>query len=179
VHGDAVIAYNQKSDIWIVDNLYARYFNEDTTATHIVFCYSLLRAVEERKTELVQKSKDKPGALTTSEEKQLDFLRHRGSTYLFVTAIAGCLETFLKRKVSSLFRVSLGQMSPLAAQSHWRDLVLTTAPLCIHLDDAFTDGLKNADRVRKAVQTFQSLVEVTATANEKSYRDFAAKVVIR
>jgi len=179
VHGDAVIAYNQKSDIWIIDTLYARYFNEDTTAAHIVFCYSLLRAVEERKSELVQKSKDKPGALTTSEQKQLEFLRHRGSTYLFATAIAGCLETVMKRKISSVFRVSFGSMNPFAAQSHWRDLVLTTAPLCVHLDDAFTDGLKNADRVRKAVQTFQSLVEVTAAANEKSYRDFSSKVQVR
>ena len=47
-----------------------------------------------------------------------------------------------------------------------------------HLEDAFTDGLKNSERVRKAVETFQGLVEVTATANERKYREFASKVLV-
>jgi len=180
VHGDAVIAYHQKSDIWITDGLYARYFNDSTTAAHIVFCYSLLRAAEARKTELVQKSKEKPDVFTGAEQKQLEFFRNRGSTYLLVSAIASCLETFMHRKVTAMFRASFSPTTPpQMAQGYWREIVLTTAPLCNSLEDALTDGLKSNERVRKAVQTFQSLVEVTATANERTYKEFGAKVLIR
>ena len=176
-HGDPVVAYNQKSDIWILDNLYARYFNDSTTADHIVFTYVLLRAVEHRKVELVAKSKTKPDALTSVEQKQLEFFRNRGSTYLLMSAIASCIETFLGRRVSSLFRLSFApSVSPVTAESYWREIVTITAPLCTHLADAFTDGLKNTERVRKAIQTFQSLVEVTAGANAKPYKDFATRV---
>lgn len=177
-HGDPVIAYNQKSDIWINDTLYSKYFGEDTSAAHIVFCYALLRAVEERKSELVLKSKER-GGLTVADQKQLEFFRHRGSTHLFVAAVAACIETIVGGKVSNLFRVSFGSLDPATAQRHWRDLVLTMAPLSVHLADAFTDGLKNTDRVKKAIQTFQSLVEVTAAVNKEIYETFSARVVVR
>ena len=49
VHGDPEVAYNQKSEIWALDPLYTRYFNEDTTGPHLVFCYALLRCIEARK----------------------------------------------------------------------------------------------------------------------------------
>jgi hypothetical protein len=175
-----VIAYNEKSNIWISDNLYARYFNDSTTALHIVFCYSLLRSVEARKNDLLQKSKSKPDSLTGTEQKQLEFFRNRGATYLLVSAIAACMETFLGKRVSDSFRLSfLTGVSPALAQGHWDEMVLTTAPQCSHLEDAFTDGLKNTERVKKAVQTFQGLVEVTAAANSDIYRKFASKLNLR
>jgi len=179
-HGEPVVAYNQKSDIWVLDSLYARYFNDDTSAGHIVLTYALLRAVENRKVELVAKSKERPDTLTSVEQRQLEFFRNRGATYLLASAIAACCETFLGRRVSSNFRLSIGpNITPTLAESHWRDIVMITAPLCTHLADAFTDGLKNTERVRKAIQTFQSLVEVTASANMKPYKEFAARIHIR
>lgn len=144
-----------------------------------MFAYSLLRAVEAKKIELVQQSKQEPDNLTSSEQKQLEFFRNRGSTYLFVAAVAGCLETFLSKKISNLFRLSFNSLTaPSAAQNLWREIVQITAPLCTHLEDAFTDGLKNSERVRKGVETFQGLVEVTATANERKYREFGSKVLV-
>jgi hypothetical protein len=179
LHGDPITAYNEKANIWISDRLYSKYFNDETTAAHIVFAYSLLRAVEAKKIELVQKSKQGLDDLTSSEQKQLEFFRNRGSTYLFVTAVAGCLETFLSKRIPNLFRLTFNlTTSPATAQNLWREIVQVTAPLCTHLEDAFTDGLKNSERVRKAVQTFQGLVEVTATANERKYREFGSKVLV-
>ena len=143
-----------------------------------MFCFSLLRAVEARKADLVQKSKQKPDSLTSTEQNQLEFFRNRGATYLLVSAIAACMETFLNRRVLDPFKLSFRpNNSPSAAQAIWTELVQTTAPLCPHLEDAFTDGLKNTERVRKSVQTFQGLVEVTASANSKLYKEFAAKTV--
>lgn len=95
IHGDATVAYNQKSDIWSNDTLYSKYFNEQTTAAHIVFAYSLLRAVEEKKAQLLVKSKNSPADLTDSETRQLAFFRRRGGTFLLATAISSCLEIIL------------------------------------------------------------------------------------
>jgi len=94
-YGDPIIAYNQKSNIWVLDTLYARYFQEDITGAHVVFVYSLLRSIEERKKNLIAKFKTKPNSLTSQEESLLEYFRHRGSTYLLVSAIASSLETIL------------------------------------------------------------------------------------
>lgn len=177
-HGDATVAYNQKSDIWIDDGLYTRYFNEQTTASHIVFAYSLLRAVEQRKTDLIQKSKEGGSPLTSSEERQLAFFRRRGSTFLFVTAMSACLEGILGRAIPNRFRLSFGvKLTPSRAQQHWAEIVETYLPLASNLEEAFTYGLQNQERLRSAVATFSSLVEVTAKAN-KSVNSAFAKVVV-
>jgi hypothetical protein len=90
------------------------------------------------------------------------------------------METFLGRKVLNRFKLSFGPgASPAHSQNLWADIVTKTAPLCGHLEDAVTDGLKNSERVRKVIETFQGLVEVTSGANEKQYRDFAEKVRVR
>jgi len=66
-HGDSVVAYNQKSDIWINDRLYGKYFQDDTTARHIVLAYSLLKSIETIKLDIVQKSRT-TNSLTSLEE---------------------------------------------------------------------------------------------------------------
>jgi hypothetical protein len=50
-------------------------------------------------------------------------------------------------------------------------------PLCIHLDEAISDGLKSAERVKKSILKFQSLVEVTAASNRTIYSAFAQRIV--
>ena len=62
-HGDPVIAYDKKSEIWINDGVYLRYFNEKTTARHIVFVYSILDALNKKRLSLMQISKDNAGSL--------------------------------------------------------------------------------------------------------------------
>lgn len=180
LHGDPVTAYNQKTDIWINDRLYSKYFNEDTTGAHIVFAYSLLRAVENRKLILMNKAKKGDANLTQSEDKQITFLRKRGSIYLLVSAIAACLEVFLGRRIPNLYRISFGiQVSPHEAQKIWSEIVDVTAPLSAQLEEAVNDGLKSIERVNTVMQKFQGLIEVTADANEKKYRTFQAQVTAR
>jgi len=41
---DPIVASNEKSNIWVSDKHYAKYFNDEATAVHIVFAYSLLRS---------------------------------------------------------------------------------------------------------------------------------------
>jgi hypothetical protein len=172
VQGDPEVAYNQKSDIWALDTLYARYFNDDTTGGHIVFSYSLLRCIEARKGALVAKSKGSSG-LTEPEAKELEYFRQRGSTYMLSSAIASCLETILSRKITKISRLSFGTMSPSEAQKTWGPVVEVCASFCPQLQEAFADGLKNKERIKKTLGVFQSLVQATANPNAPTFRKFA------
>ena len=174
IQGDPEVAYNQKSDIWASDKLYARYFNEDITGGHIVFSYSLLRCVEAKKSALVAKSKCNAG-LTEPETKELEYFRQRGSTYMLVSAIAGCLETILSRRITKIPRLSFGNLSPSDAQKVWEPVVQVCVSFCPQLQDAFADGLKNKERIKKTLGIFQSLVQATATSNAVIFKKFAEK----
>jgi hypothetical protein len=176
VHGDPVTAYNEKTNIWERDSLYTKYFNDSTTAGHIVLAYSLLRAVEARKLELVAKVK---GAqeLTKSEEAQLTFLRNRGSILLATAAVAGCLEVILLRNISSMFRVSFGdRVTPARAQEHWSRIVSTVAPMFPRFEDALKHRLENPPRVKDTIDVFRGLIEATAQPNKAIYARFKATV---
>jgi hypothetical protein len=178
-HGDPVIAYNQKSNIWISDRLYAKYFNEDTTGPHLVFVYSLLRAVEECKKALVDKYKKNPESLTQQETDLLEYFRHRGSTYLFVAAVASSLETILGHKITNIFRLSFGDgMSPRDGQRCWARIVNVTSPFCQQLSEAFSDGLTHVENVGSAQSMFRSLVQATVSMNKSGFDQFSKQVVV-
>jgi hypothetical protein len=176
---DPVVASNEKSNIWASDKYYSKYFNDETTATHIAFAYSLLRAVESRKLSLVTKSRDVQG-LTEVQTRELGFFRNRGATFLLVSAIASSLETILSRRIPNVVRLSFSrQCSPAKAEKLWTPIVDIVAPFCQQLQEAFTHGLKNVDLVKKSMQTFQSLVQSTATANAGAFREFAKYVKVK
>ena len=178
-HGDPVVAYNQKSNIWVSDKLYARYFPEDVTGAHVVFAYSLLRAVEEEKQELVVKFKAKPNSLTSQEDTLLEYFRHRGSTYLLVSAIAGALETIIGHKIPNRFKTSFDdKTSPVEGARYWSQIVKVTSPFSPQLSEAFSDGLKNSEKVNTAQNTFRSLVQATSVANSSVFQKFKKYVSI-
>lgn len=177
-HQDPYTAYNFKSDIWVSDKTYARFFNDDTNGANLVFAYSLLRAVEHAKQQVVAKSKADSG-LTTQETDLLTYFRHRGSTYLFTSAIASCLETFLGRRITSISRVSFGpRTSPKQAAQHWDEVVTIVSPFCQQLSEALSDGLRSNERAQKAIATFRALVQATASANTEAYKRFSKAVVV-
>jgi len=178
-HGDPVVAYNQKSNIWVSDKLYARYFPEDITGAHVVFAYSLLRAVEDEKKELVATFKAKPKSLTSQEETLLEYFRHRGSTYLLVSAIAGSLETIIGHKIPNRFKTAFNDMiSPVKGAGYWSQIVKVTSPFSPQLSEAFSDGLKNSEKVNTAQNTFRSLVQATSAANSSVFEKFKRYVSI-
>ncbi len=173
---DPEVAYNQKSKIWASDSLYARYFTDDTSARHIILVYSLLRAVEGRKLKLVTKSK-KADSLTELETRELEFFRYRGASYLLVSAVAACLESILGKQIPKMSRLSFGSTcSPREAEKNWAPILDVVVSFCPQLEEAFSDGLKSKDRIKKALGTFQSLIQATATANASIFNAFAKKV---
>jgi hypothetical protein len=175
---DPDVAYNQKSNIWGSDTLYAKYFNEDTTGAHIVFAYSLLRAIESRKASLVAKSKSGQD-LTEPEAKELQYFRQRGSTFLLLSAIASCLDTILGKRVGKVSKLSFGnKYSPQDVEKYWGSVVMVCSAFCPQLEEAFADGLKNKEKIRKAIETFQSLVQATAQVNAPTFKAFTTKVKV-
>jgi hypothetical protein len=173
---DADVAYNQKSNIWASDTLYSKYFNDDTTGTHMVFAYSLLRAVEARKARLIAKSKSGT-LLTDPENKELQYFRQRGSTFLLTSAIASCLETIVGKRIGKICKASFShKCSPADAERVWEPVVAICSSFCPQLEQAFADGLKNKERIRNVLETFQSLVQATAQVNQPTFKTFASKV---
>lgn len=78
-HGDCVTAYNSRNDLWSNDRIYANTFPDQLTAEHIIFTYSLARAVDIYKLELQTKGAER----TEAEEQQYKFLGKRGAKMLF------------------------------------------------------------------------------------------------
>jgi len=174
LHGRPNLAYNDTRRIWDDDGTYAELFNERTTARHIVFAYALLRAVEAAKKEIADRDE---GTRTQSQLRQMAFFRQRGSIQLLVSAIAESLETILGYAVTDRFALSFGQKcSPREASSCWSPVVAACLPFCDRLSDAADRNLQNAEKVRNAMETFQSLIEATGEANRTMYQSFSAKV---
>lgn len=175
-HGDSVLAYNKKSEIWENNGYYSKYFNESTTAKHIIFVYSLLRAIESKKSTLIEKNNK--SIITVIEAEELEVLRSRGSILLFAQAIGNCQETILNKRVANTFRISFGDLiSPNTAISYWEPIIDTTIPFCKQLIPALVGGLKNLDKANEVVSNFKSFVESTKTANKSIFDKFASYVV--
>lgn len=171
--GDPIVAYNRKSRIWIEDTLYGKYFNEDTTAGHIVFSYSLLKAVEELKRVLVEKAKNGVD-LTQSENELLEFFRNRGATYVLTSAIAQCMEEILNKRVANLdklwFKDNIG---PKDAILRWRGVVTPLAQFAGQLSASIRDGVNSKEKVEAAIKTYKQLVSATKAVNAQVYQKFA------
>ena len=174
-HGDPMTAYNHKTNIWLDDNLYDKIFNYQTTGHHVVFVYGLLRAIENKKKALVNKTKISD--LTNFQEQQLEFFRSRGSIYLFVAAISRCLETYLNDKVLNIFRVSFGPKSTKKSEQIWSKIIESNSAFCLYLQPAINDGLKNEKNIKKALNAFQAVVEASKDPLLKLYGNFKKNII--
>ncbi len=175
-HGNPYVAYNQKTHIWENDKLYSTYFNDSTSAKHIVFTYSLLKSVEKKKKDLIEKSKG--NTLTTIESQQLEFFRLRGSIFLFTSAITSSIETILNRQIPDLFSLSFkDDVSPDGGMRYWNQIIEAMGPFSIHLTDGISDGLKNKTKVDQALTLFQSFIASTKESNKEIYSLFTRKLI--
>jgi hypothetical protein len=169
-HGKPNLAYNETRRIWEEDAVYASIFSDKTTARHIVFTFSLQRAVEEIKRELSQLAEE---SRTTPQQKHLNFLRRRGSITLLVAAVADSLETVTGKVVPDRWSLMFADnCSPKTATDRWRNLVVTILPFVNQLSTAADNDLKSNERVKEALERFESMVESTVESNAKIYAEF-------
>ena len=176
-HQDPAVAYHDLRGIWERDDVYSQYFSEHTTASHIVYCYSLLRTIQTVKVQLAAK----PAAAQTRDERDLlDYLSRRGSSFLLASAVSSCSEIYLNRAIPDSFALSFGNgTSPSTAVDNWAPLVDALLPFAHrHLSPVFdSGGLRRKDSVSAAIDSFRSVVASTRRANADVFKSFEDRVV--
>lgn len=174
-HGQPNIAYNETRRIWSSDEVYSQTFPEFITARHTLFCYSLLKAIEEAKFGLTQLP---AGKRTKLQNTQVDFLRKRGSTFLTATAVASCLETILNRAIIDSWRLRFAaNLSARDAVSKWQPVLLPLLSFVDQLEDALTGYLKNNEKNNSSLARFQQLVHATRDAiGAEAFSEFSSAV---
>jgi hypothetical protein len=170
------LAYNGKTELWESDTYYSKIFNEDTTAEHIIFAYSLFKYISDFKLSLMKKYKEN-GQLIEDEQKALEFLRKRGSHYIFIAGIAASLETITSKPITSKFHCKfIKQPSLDKATSIWEQLVSSLIAFNSAYDTSLNNGLKNNEQIANNIEQFKSLVSATKRPLHKIYADFAGNV---
>jgi hypothetical protein len=173
--GQPNLAYNDTRKIWVDDATYSTYFSDQTSARHIVFCYSLLRAIEATKKRLNDIPEDDR---TDIQKRQVAFFRGRGSTFLLLAAISATIETFLGRPVANRWELRFADnCSPADAIARWQPIVDAALSFAQQLSAATDLGLKNADNVATILAAFQGLIDATAHVNRGTYDAFSALVM--
>jgi hypothetical protein len=175
-HGEPNLAYNEKRRIWISDDVYGRFFNDRTSARHIVFVYSLVRAIETAKHSLVSLGE---GNRTASQDEQLTFLRQRGSIWLLVSAISNTIEIFLDRPIADRFNLHFTKnLSPKDAVAIWVPVVDSALALSGQLESALERNLENRERVAEAIRRFRGLMTALNLANKALFQSFGQSVSV-
>jgi hypothetical protein len=176
-HGDPVTAYDKKSELWTSEKSYRQIFTDRTTARHIVFCYSLLNAINEQKLELLRKHKADPKSLTVVEGRTLAFLTKKGANYLLLHVISQCMETILAKPIPNKFDLHFAKnISPESASKLWRPIVDVMLSLSNQLDAAFSQNRISNENVVKAVPTFVGFVASIYNIQKETFQKFAGHV---
>lgn len=173
-HGRPDVAYHQKNQIWRDNGLYDSFFSDKTTAGHAVFCVALLRAARALKAD-VRALKSR----TSSQQRVEEFFSHRGSDFLFSSAIASCIEDILGKPVTDRWSLTFGDaVSPKNAALTWRPLVDSLSGFVTALAPAAPSGnLRNHKSVESVIEVFQSFVATTIQMNSSLFAPFAAQVI--
>jgi hypothetical protein len=142
-------------------------------ATHIVFTYSLLMAIQGAKLEL--SARDNIGAgLAEDELETLSFFRQRGSQFLLMSGIAGCIEIIMGGPVPRRSALSFGERTSAAeGRALWRPVVEVLLPFTASLRaDELKGSLRNRSRVDDVLGAFRAVVRSTARSHEPVFAEF-------
>ena len=171
-HGDCVTAYNSKNDLWSNDQLYSSIFPDNLTAKHIIFTYSLSRAIDSYKLELQQKGENRMAI----EDNQHKFLGKRGARMLLLYTISKCMEGVVGEKINDNWALSFHDSSDFDALIRlWKIVIQSILPIAYSpLESALKDGLKNKELAESAATTVVGLfasIQTTIRPQLKSFTD--------
>lgn len=169
-HGDCVTAYNSKTDLWNNDSLYGSIFKENLTAEHIIFIYSLARAIDFYKLQLQQKDPER----TTIENMQYVFLSKRGAKMLFLYTVGKCMEGIIGKKISNSWNLQFKNNSDFdILVSLWEKVIASILPMSFqHLESALGDGLKSKEQSEKAGTFVAGILTGFQTTIQGQLKDF-------
>jgi hypothetical protein len=175
-HGQPGLAYHELRSIWENDQIYSTYYSDFTTATHIVFVYSLLLAIQRAKVDLVQRASRSD--LAEDERETLAVFRQRGSQFLILAAVGSSVEVVLQRPIANRFSLSFGtETSPKVGRDLWSPVVEAMLPFanCLGIE-GLKGSLRNQTRVDEAISAFRSVIRSTARGNQSVFAEFATHV---
>lgn len=177
-HGKPREAYNSKSQIWKSEKLYQQFFNEHTHAEHILFVYSLHKAINTTKRKLMDKSRA-GASFTENEENILSFLRLRGAIYLMMAALGKNMETILGKPITSKFQIRYQGTPDLSTcVTNWQPIIDICLSFNQVLRSPLDTGLKKVSDIDKSLSEFSMFLQATRTPNEQIYENFANKVSV-
>lgn len=159
-HGDSVVAYNGKKRIWNEDKIYAQVFADQLSVEHIIFVYSLSKAIDEFKNNLRKKKESR----TNTEEQQMEFLSKRGSKMLMIATISECLEDLIGVKISDKWKLRFKDNSDFEKLIQmWLKVISTIISFNNKLEPALQGGLKNKEQVSAQISEVKSVVASVKT----------------
>lgn len=174
-HGTPQIAYHGKTKIWEDNEIYSKYFREQTRAKHIVFAYSLILVIENKKADLKKKSRN--NSLLEYEITQFEFLKRRGSAFLYAAAISKSLEIILKRKIPNYFNLSfMKNISSVEGAILWQPIINTSIPFVDELNLGLSDGFKSEHFINNAIAHFRNKIAAISEVNEPIFSKFRLEV---
>ncbi len=154
-HGDCVTAYNGKTRIWDEDKLYSQVFDDQLSAEHIIFIYSLSKAIDKVKNELRVKGDGR----TTSENQKHDFLSMRGSKMLLIATVSDCIEDLIGGKIIIKKRLHFKDNSSFDCLiSYWVTIINIILSFSDQLVEALKDGLNNKENAYKQIKEVKNRV---------------------
>lgn len=157
-NGNPVDAYSNKRGIWNEDKLYASVFNSELTAEHIIFVYSLSKAIDSIKLKLQKKKKD--NTILSNESEQLNFLCRRGSRILLLATISKNLEIILQKRTASASRAYFDDNSEFSNCIMWWTPIVNSS-LSFHgqlIPALSAGGLDSKEKANSAISSVGALL---------------------
>lgn len=171
-HGDPTAAYHEIAKIWSDNDYYLRTFDPQVTARHLLFCFSLLKAIEQYKLTLAS-----AGQLTGNQQKILDYLRLRGGGFMLATAIAANLEELCQLTAPSSWGFQFKKnYSPALATAAWLTVVPSLAEFSEVLREALVPNFRSAQRRDAALKQYSGILGAILKMKPDVYASFAAEV---
>ena len=175
-HGAPGIAYSERRLIWEDDRLYQHLFSTDTSAQHVLFCWSLIKALEEYKLWLLGLESELPAG----KKAQRDYFEHSGSIHLLAAGIAECMEDILGRHIPNTFQPRFsGKQAPESCVQAWRPVVELVAPMAHkHLKPVLNVSGPPRRVSRGELENFRSQVESSLGNGDERWHAFSEKVAL-
>ena len=172
-HGDCVLAYNGKKILWDDDKEYNNVFIDQLSVEHIIYVYSLSRAIDEYKIKLKNMSETR----TDSEEQQMLFLSKRGSKMLLIFAVSEIMENILGSKIVDSWKIKFKDCTDFEKiVESWYGVIEVVLSFYANLLPALEGGLKNKESARKSVDSVKAIISAIQVTLKMQLKEFISSI---
>ena len=172
-HGDCVKAYNSKKAIWDEDKEYTNIFSDQLSAEHIIFVYSLGRAIDIYKTALQNKAETR----TAVENEEFAFLSKRGAKMLLIYAINSCMESLISKKILDSWKLFYKDNQDFdSLVEKWNQIIDILLPFHRTLETALIGGLQSKEASKNAVTQLRAIISSFGTAYSIQLHEFIESI---